>query len=531
MGRIWPVLIALVVSLPFLVVGINWGLPSRAADPYLFGGRAPWTGAEIVRLAGGWSEQDGARGADVQRDSGGGGEVLLNGTDAQRAEIVRRYRLYTYQPDEMINLRALSLMRPGQLKFDPHLYQYGGVWFYSAGVLLKACDVAGWVRLKPDVAYYLDHSEEAGRIYVVLRCLTVLFALAGVAAVYVLVRQVGGAAWLAGLMGMVWACSPGVVVFSHEAKPHLAGVSLTLWSLVAAGRFVMSGKRAGLAGSVVLAGLAFGSVLSALPVVLVPAAAIALQKRWRLWPVLLLFPVTYFVTNPYVLKHLLLDPSALGRQLGNTGAMYGLLASVSSAVQTAFFLLMSLTPACVLVLPAIGAAMNERRVPRVMWLYVPVGAASLVLFVAFAAFKPGEYARFGLLASALSIPVAGYLATRFRRAVALPVTVMLFHVLMSGPELMGYWSDAGGATSRLEFAQRFRSVVQEGETVRIRSEPAPYNMPPVDLWKYRLELGLGGEGVVLAQPPQSDGYWRMSWADRGFSVSEERVDKGGGAGR
>ena len=33
------------------VTGIHWGLPSRAADPYLFGERRPWTGNEILALA------------------------------------------------------------------------------------------------------------------------------------------------------------------------------------------------------------------------------------------------------------------------------------------------------------------------------------------------------------------------------------------------------------------------------------------------------------------------------------------------
>jgi len=116
--------------------GIDWGLPSRRVDPYLFGDHPVWTGAEIVRLAPP-RPAGGQVGADVDVNPLGGaasaGPVVVNATDAQRAEIVRRYRLYTYQPDEMITLMSLSAMRPGSLQLDPTLYQYGGLWITRWG--------------------------------------------------------------------------------------------------------------------------------------------------------------------------------------------------------------------------------------------------------------------------------------------------------------------------------------------------------------------------------------------------------------
>ncbi len=53
--------------------------------------------------------------------------IVLNDTDVKRAEIVRRFRLYSEQPDEMITFRALSRMKPSHLDFDPRFYQYGGL--------------------------------------------------------------------------------------------------------------------------------------------------------------------------------------------------------------------------------------------------------------------------------------------------------------------------------------------------------------------------------------------------------------------
>ena len=50
-----------------------------------------------------------------------------------RARILRRYKLYSFQPDEMNTFRALAEMHPDAMQFDPRLYQYGGLWIYPVG--------------------------------------------------------------------------------------------------------------------------------------------------------------------------------------------------------------------------------------------------------------------------------------------------------------------------------------------------------------------------------------------------------------
>src|SRR5438132_2004436 len=55
-------LIAIATAVFF--TGINWGLPSRAADKFLFGNAPVWTGEQILKLAGDLT-YDEARGADV----------------------------------------------------------------------------------------------------------------------------------------------------------------------------------------------------------------------------------------------------------------------------------------------------------------------------------------------------------------------------------------------------------------------------------------------------------------------------------
>src|SRR5436190_4832984 len=119
------------------VMGISWGLPSSTVNEYLFGSEPVWSGEQIYFLSGGMGIGKGL-GADVDLNPIAETDqpVLLNGSDQQRAEIIRRYRLYSYQPDEMITLRALAQMRPGEGMWDPRLYQYGGLWIYPFDAML-----------------------------------------------------------------------------------------------------------------------------------------------------------------------------------------------------------------------------------------------------------------------------------------------------------------------------------------------------------------------------------------------------------
>src|SRR5262245_22193255 len=95
------VALCLIFATVVFTLGITWGLPSRAADPYLFGERTPWTGQQIIDLTGAL-DADPTKGADVDLNPllDRTRPIVLNTTDAQRAEIVRRYRLFTFQPDE-----------------------------------------------------------------------------------------------------------------------------------------------------------------------------------------------------------------------------------------------------------------------------------------------------------------------------------------------------------------------------------------------------------------------------------------------
>ena len=255
--RLLPLMAGL-ASLLFFLPGLGWGLPSRDADRFLFGDRTPWTGEQIIALAGGF-DADSGRGADVDANPLGreDGPVVLNDTDQKRAEIVRRYRLQSHQPDEFINFAAIAGMAKRR-DLDPRLYQYGGLWLYPVAGLLGLARVVCYVHLTGDLAFYLDHPEAFGRFYVVARLYSAAWGAVAAGVVFVLVRRLTRSDFAGFCGALAFALLPVVVTAAHEAKPHLAGAALVLWAVLKADDFVRTGRRRDAVWAGVLCGAADG---------------------------------------------------------------------------------------------------------------------------------------------------------------------------------------------------------------------------------------------------------------------------------
>ncbi|HEX5242140.1 MAG TPA: glycosyltransferase family 39 protein [Tepidisphaeraceae bacterium] len=599
MGRICLPVLLIIAAIVFLA-GIKWGLPSRAADPYLFGDRKPWTGAEIINLAGGWETRSDV-GADVAinpLEHEAGQIVDLNVTDAQRAQIVRRYRLFSYQPDEMVTLRALAGMKPGRLQLDPRLYQYGGLWVYPVGGLLKIASLQkiGFVHLHGDVATYLDHPEQFGRFYIVARFYTVLWALVGVVAIYALMKKLVGGAQFPSLATASFIFMPVVMNMAHEAKPHLPGAVLMLLAVLAGARYVETGARRWwiIAGAV--CGAATGMVISSapifiiLPVIIVLRAMIVAKQApaplaappagrvqtastreatpasqstrpglliARLAGSILIGAVVYFATNPYVAINLVSNRAVLASNLGNTGAMFTAQLSFAGALNGLRWIALGTSPVIAIVGVLGGLALLVRAIRKRADLSAPeisrratgILLAFPALWVAgqcieFANGQPGEFGRFAILVDVfLLIEAFAALGTFLPRqwGTVIAIILLLTALIPGVSYLHGFLRDCGPNNNRIQLAQRLSQLQQHGSPMMaVFAEPAPYCLPPVDLWKWKLMLlpkhstmndGLRVADVAIRTSdfPPAPGAWPlltatpMSWANKPFAI-EPRQD-------
>ncbi len=159
-----------------------------------------------------------------------------------------------------------------------------------------------------------------------------------------------------------------------------------------------------------------------------------------------------------------------------------------------------------------------------------------VQFLVFATGKPGEYGRFALyvdIVLAIEALAAVQTFARSRASQLALVTILLLSSGLLGMRyLAGFIRDSGTANSRLAAARILADSHRQGKHVlRIADEPAPYCLPPVDLFSWQIELAPRGQSLALqsaddvsVRPVEDDRLLaaltatRISWADKQFEI-------------
>lgn len=509
----------------------RWGLPSRANDDLLFGGGPVWDASRLRAASLEEARRTRSGGADTdldpltQRDR----IIDLTETEEQRAAILVRYRLYTHQPDEMITLMALARMNPRAGDFDPRLYQYGGLWISLSGAAL--------VLLKPllglsfSLAENLDHPEVFARFYVVLRGLTMLFAIGLIRACQHLLVMAGSRAG-ALCVGPLLLLTPVFLCGVLEAKPHLPSVCMTLLTCIAAlgmlrrpgvGSAIPMALAGGASLGLVLTGAAGGALWAALPIV---------DRRMRERRVLACLLaagvgalVIYALVNPYLLYNGLFRPEVLASNVGNSTAMY----RVGRLGEGLWRVCELMAESCgwpLLIVGFGGFLLLLRNHARETLIVAAPSLAMLLLAVSIGAGKPGEFARFLLLPACGVAICAAYLLGMLGRFVAWGVYLTVFVCLGFSPVVSYYgvfWKDSSPAHDTRRKAGEFhrniasaainavvntsseseeanasrRAIVEKiANTIAVIQEPAPYSIPPLDFTRVRL--------LLLPETPPAD---------------------------
>ncbi|HEX4053543.1 MAG TPA: hypothetical protein VHX86_04690 [Tepidisphaeraceae bacterium] len=463
--------------------------------------------------------------------------------DVSRARILRRYRLYSYQPDEMITFRALAMMHPGQMEFDPKLYQYGGLWIYPVGAILKAASLINYVTLSGDRAYYLDSPEAFGRFYILARAYSAAWGLVAMLAVFALVRRAAGGLLLPAAAAICFIFMPVVVDLAHEAKPHLAGTALLLLAILAAGKYAETGRWKWIIWTSIACGASAGMVLSSV-VGLAILPVMSLIRRdgpGRLAAVcvvgILIAAAVYFAADPYVAIHLVGNREVLESNFANTRAMYTIGPMGTSIVNAARLVAagMSLMLAIVGIIAAIALVLSRRR--GLGW---PLGLVAVIVLAQFSLYawnKPGDYGRFALFADTALMLAAFVAVARFIRPTAARAIVAVIIVGCTGAHSVayerGFMRDSLPDDSRMRAAAAMNVRLTDSPQTAIlylTNEPVPYCVPPFNLFRWRVvllppegQIPAGSGAGTLVQVVNPVGLLDptstpLSWADKQFDV-------------
>jgi hypothetical protein len=486
------IILWIVVTAPLLA----WGLPTRAYDRLLFGAGGAWSADQYAATAALAARRTRNAGADTDLNPIADRDRLVDLTPdhAARAEILRRYRLFSRQPDEMIIFQSLQQMNPRRLDFDPRLYQYGGGYLYLIAGLLVAGDLVGVINVTGDLAVYLQDPAQFARFYIVARCISLGCGALALLAIARLARRAAGrrAAWLA--LGLT-IFSPVFITAVLEAKPHLPAAALLLWACLRALDYVNHGRRRDALIMGALVGAAFGFVLTGIVgVALWPAALLARPKPTRaaalkhLLLAGLVAAFVYAILNPYVLYNAVFNPAALSSNLGNSTAMYTeQVRQLGAGLTRSLELLIAGGGSIVVtIVGVIGLVLLLCRHTARTAVVLAVGLAMLAVCTLTGANKPAEFARFLILPLMLLIIAASALPRlavprRWTNLVTLVLVVAVTATTDAPAYLNAYIAEVRQAPATRSAAARYIDEAIPLDTpIGLLQEPAPYAVPPLD---------------------------------------------------
>jgi hypothetical protein len=153
-------------------------------------------------------------------------------------------------------------------------------------------------------------------------------------------------------------------------------------------------------------------------------------------------------------------------------------------------------------------------------------------FAPLGADKPGEFGRFLLLPDVFlaieAVVAAGTFLQPGRLRTAVLVAVLAATGVAGGIYVRGFVRDSRDTSSRLAEAEHLRQYLRSGFTrMAVVAEPAPYCLPPVDLFRWQIvklpdgsdPSTAGADLLVRAVDDPGKGVAaRISWADKPFQV-------------
>lgn len=478
-----------------------WGLPDTRRDDLLFGGGPAWKAArfnvesDLQRL----STRSAGADTDLNPLAERNRIIDLTPDDAARAEILRRYRLFSRQPDEMIIFRALQRMNPRGLDFDPQLYQYGGGYVYLVGAALAVSSKLGFCHVTSDAGFYLENPAAFARFYVVARGLSLIFGALTLIAVHKLARRAGGR--LAGWIAVVCvAATPVFITAVLEAKPHLPSACLILWAILSGLDYHACGRLRAAVRMGLQAGYAFGLVLTGLvaallwPMLLLARRSVTHDRGLRYLALAGGLALAVYVgTNPYIPYNWLTQRAALSSNINNSTAMYrDQIRRTPEGVVRVGQLLIEGAGAGVTVGGIVGLGRLFRRRPRETAIVAISGLGMLLLAALLGAGKPAEFARFLILPVLLLCVATAWLISigaRRHPVIGLVATIVVLATMRTPAYLRSFILDArGDGESRLLAGRYVQQHAAPGDDIGLLQEPAPYAVPPLDFAHRRFWL-------------------------------------------
>lgn len=420
---------------------------------------------------------------------------IVVGRAEQRAETLDlwmvRFKLYSVDADEIMNILALARMRPEQGRFDPGFYQYGGAFLYPLGAWYFTLAKSGVIHLGT-LQDLLADPQRMDRVWIFGRAFVLAAFCISAVVLYLTLRECTSDD-VSLVCLLIYLCCPASVMFSQVLKPHwysLLWVNLALLTLV---RGIVREWSLRLRDEIFIAmwlGLAVGSVTTnGLFAVLMWFAIVGLvagrrAKFLALVRIPAIAVVAFAASNPFYFidwQGMLIEADATAAWFkGPAPGLESLFLFFKNSLTVGFGAAFS-------VLAVALAAYRLWRSPVAETRYLALGTLASIVTI-------------GILTSSLAtwhinFRYAPYLlpwmlllvaTDKSPRRYSLLVAVALLTVLQAMPLKLAYFDENDPAHStRLRAAAWVDANIPAGTPICLNTgTPAPYDVPPFDLTRY-----------------------------------------------
>ena len=305
MVKISSILVA-IISIMLLSIGYDWGLPGNERAKVLFSDRNEHN-SMVDLLTTNYKLQKEKTGDKIYIDNYTKHVKSMEYDESINMSLAR-FLIVPYAADDAFVLKAIKNLNPSKYDFDPNYYMYGGGLVYMSAIALKMSEIIGYVKLKPNIAFYLENPEMMGRMYKVLRFLILVFSVIGIVIVYLYTVKNHGQ-WPAIITLLFMLINPESIASSHAIEPHMYVLPFFSLSLYYSYKYYISGSLTNdyiLAS--IFAGLSIGTQASSMYIVvpIIITTLVSFYKKTRSYDLFvdlllyfILLTATVLLINPY----------------------------------------------------------------------------------------------------------------------------------------------------------------------------------------------------------------------------------------
>jgi hypothetical protein len=401
-----------------------------------------------------------------------------------------RFKLYSVEADEVVPIMALARIRSSEGRLNPGFYQNGGVLLYSLGGWYFTLAKMGVVPLAP-LETLLREPQRMDAVYIWGRAFVLLAVTVAGALLYAALAQIAPPTMA--LLGLsIFLFCPATIQFSQIIKPHwfaLLWINAAILIVATTIRRQQMNRSSEIALGVVL-GLAVGTVSLAATfagliwLILVGFVWSGAVRRVALLSIPAIAIGVWLLTNPY----LLLDPAAVATERAMLADWF---APRFSAAPVADFFIRSLVPGFGVALTALLLVIASAEILRPSFAGAPAIVMSALLPIIPVACLMASMIQWHVSYryTPYLLPLTVVLVARSRWcSPALLGFVALLTALQAVPLKIAYLDENDpGHSTRLRTARWIDQSIPAGHGVCLgTSTPAPYDTPPFDLTRYRV---------------------------------------------